>query len=746
MNPQRTGGGHRSGGMGHRTIAAVTAGDSGGVNPFLKLVTPVWSYSPSLYLPGNNQDAAAGVVIGARDSDNILHGDGETVLMAYVGTLPVAGDPIYLAASQDAANTGLGKITKTLPSLSIPALPQFARERVPLGVCVTTPVYAPAGTVAVLLALPTAPDYGVAPIDSSAVLHGCTFPLVANVVVNEFTAPGGTSQCQLAVGETIIVGYTMDRLDYDPTADGGVMWRNADPVTGFGSALRQVSNGAVSLFYNGISNFVTVSANLGFNIMTLSRPGDGLLHCSMNGTADATAPDTIATAGASGIMHISYTNGRHLFVIKMHKIVTGAQAVAALDWSPILTPYQPPATLITDPQCQWYVDFTSYTGGTLAAHAGPAGTAFNWTTVGTPVVVDTTLNWLRNPAALFLDGVTPTYDSQHLSVARAFQNLQFVLPLRDSGLVSIQSAGKDPDNDDEDAITRFDKPVGGSEVATSIVGSPADGVIYPQSTVYFNATGGDPWTFWNGVMGAGGPTAPITTRIVVSDLIQRIDTFNSGAFIGSIVIPSNAVFQTDAVANRLVLIGDGVTIGGHEQDALQASPSSGAVISRIRADYPGRVTAIACNAIQSIQQMMDWGEGSVVPYARYLYDAAQRGGPTTILYCATFGLYDWGLSTPLATFSTNLALFLSTLHGLDSAKTFRLAKAPQTHLYATPNSIAINLQAYVDLVIAQSGWSLIDVTAPNSMTGLWGGGLNASPLTPTGQIALKGNYKTALGY
>jgi len=220
-------------------------------------------------------------------------------------------------------------------------------------------------------------------------------------------------------------------------------------------------------------------------------------------------------------------------------------------------------------------------------------------------------------------------------------------------------------------------------------------------------------------------------------------------------LASDAVFQTSDTDRRLLIIGDGETLGGHDQQVVPGSPASGAVYQRLRASYPGRITADV-PASQSVASILSWGNGSMSPHADFA--AAEwltEGSPAVKQILVVLGLWDWQqhLLDPTP-FSSYLGAYLDELHAAASTAEIFLAPPPQVNLYSTssPAGGGHTLQEYHDAVTAQTtgrSWlRLVDISGPN--TPEWWANTGAPAFLPTtgstGQGQLTLNIRAALGF
>lgn len=698
----------------------------------------VWQSSASTVLPSDNLDAASGVVIGALVGGS-LFGNGSKVNLAFTveGGRPTVGQTVWLASSQDDSNTARGKGTATEPTTVMPVYPLFTQNIVPVGRCTNNDNYTIDGTCVVELALPTSP-VGPTPIDLTLDLHRVTNP--NGQLGNGFTTTN--AQANWAVGQSWVISFTCDT-----TALG-----TANYVIGlFDGANYWAIYGDNAIVVTTDSN--VSGANLGqpkpgLNVVAMTLTG-GNIRCSMNGGTVQVHAGTTAGIGPGTFywgFQNGWTRGGITAGIKLNRVLSD------LELTSFSTPtyafnsnyFAPKPSSIADSACEWYVDFTSYTGGPINAIAGPAGTGFAFTVVGTPTVTPFTLVTNNNPKGLFLDGPVPTYDSKHLCSDRQLQRVAFsTSDLFELSLFIGSYSLDDTDNGDEGFSCIF---INGQPLAN--FGAPIDGVATIQPLI--PALDGDPLDNFRLM------TPPYVVEAISGDKITRIDTFDSGGRFATFQYGSTVTFLTPATSKRLIAVSDGATLGGHESDLVGSAPSSGAVISRTRyAPYPGRISAFGCQASQSITLIKSWGNGSMVPYAKYVALHAQEGNPTTRIYLTLLGLGDWSLSTAVpptaAAFGIDYGLFLDALHAADPTASIVAAPPVNVPLYTSTNVNGETLQLFVNAVNALTTgrpWlTVVDLTGPNTITFTGGFFPTTTPVTG-GQVALTANWKAAavIGY
>lgn len=698
----------------------------------------VWAYTGNgQYLPANNLDATSCLVIGAVASGSI-YGSGETVNLQFTtaGGQPTNGQTVWLASSQDDSNTGRGKATATQPSLSMPVYPLFTQNIVPVGICVDNSGYSGSKTCVVRLSLPTQPNF--------TPLTNQTFSNLHRVSCPDTHRDGTLSGSSWQNGESLFLAFTCDQ-----TANVG---------TNF--VLYNLGSGSGWQINCDTSVFVAIP-NVGFLVMGPPRPGLNIVCCtrtggnfraSLNGLAVVTMADSGTSPGASPTMGISYTRGGITGIVKLTRALSDGELVAFSGGNSCAltvgggTPgnfFAPPATLTTDLACQWYLDLTSYVSGTITTTGGPAGSGFSFTNASTPVSTAFSYVWNRNPAGLYLDGPTPSYDSKHLARDRQLQRVAYTASsVFDLGLLVAGYSLDDTDNGDEGAA------------AVLINGTPLGNIGAAETGVARYSPLWDP-----AIIGGTPPmdtiaglTPPYHVEILVQDKLTRIDTFDSGGTFLDFVYPASVTFDTPATSKRLVVIADGETYGGHSAD-FGSSAAGTAVLTRVRADYPGRVSAFGVQATQSTASIKSWGNGSMQPYADYVFAYAHEGAPSTVVYFIALGFCDWFNTppTPVATFATDIAAFIDRLHANDPTASFAVAKPVQTHLNASTNSNGDTLASFgtsvAGLATGRSWLTVLDLTGPNAIA-FQGSPITINPTPASGQNALKANIKVAavIGY
>jgi hypothetical protein len=672
----------------------------------------------------------------------MLHGDGRTVNLAFTadGGRPSIGQTVWLASSQDDSNTGRGKATATQPTTAMPVYPLFTQNVVPVGICINNARYTIDGSCQVRLSLPTGACDGFGPCDETFNLRRVT-DLIAGA--HTFFHDGNAPESSWQNNESIWIAFTVDQVAR--AAHEGLINN-----VGSGSGWTIFVDSAISIVNQRIALKVLGTARPGLNVVCATRTG-GTFRGSLNGEAVQTMADPGTAPGPGAVMIFDYTRGGVCSMVMMSRALSDAELQAFSGWNSLLTNsvtatptnyFGPPPSLIADPGCRWHLDLTSWVGGAPCSIPGPAGFGFQWTIdTAEPASTPFSYVWNRSPRGLYLDGPLPSYDSKHLSRDRQLQRIAFTCQtVFDVSLLVAAYSLDDTDNGDEGAVAVL---INGEPLAN--IGAAEDGVTRYSPLWNPGNIGADPL----GTLAR--LTAPYHVEILVGDKLNRVDTFDSGGSLASLVYPTTAAFDTPDTSKRLVIVADGVTYGGHSADFGSAAAGY-AVVTRVRADYPGRVSAFACQVTQGATHIRDWGNGSVEPYAYYVVANAHEGNPCTVVYLIAIGFADWfNTRCTVAEFSFDAGLFVDRLHAQDPAASFAFAKPVHTHLYPQLNFNGETLQQFADAVAALGSgrpWlTILDLSGPNPIT-FSGSPLAISPSIGAGQIALQENIKYAdvVGY
>jgi len=726
----------------------------------------VWS-SPGGELPAQNLDPRACAVAGARNG--ALYSNGQQVNLAFTtkGGLPRIGQTVWLASAQDDAETGAGKATATKPSTHTPYTGYpllFPQNIVAVGVCTDNSRYSVDGTAVVLLGgLPGGPSGNTPPADQEFSGSELTTLSASNYVEGD----GNAAQLNMKAGQTLVAVFSNEML----TAFTGsnILLANTNFTAGWRLGFL---GGVLAFEYESGAGGAPVMLGVpqaGLNCLVLTVAADGRsLRATLNGGTTLVQPQTpanipVVASGWKFLVGGGYpgSNGWEpggLFAAAMlNRAVADADAAS---WSAPWAAAGPggprpvnrvalPAQAASDSQLLWQLAGSQWDGSssTFNTIAGPAGAGFTLTRHGAPTKVTITDTWRRGLAPFYLDTDRPLYDSRGYPKASAGHRIAFTVPTAfDVWRLTVGYERDDfDDNDNADFACFVNGILMDAPVFAGGIGARPDGAVNYYTTLIDHALPG------HGL--PGGP--PYLVEIVAPDRVSRNATYESGSALTDLVLPSNAVFQTSDTGRRLLIIGDGQVLGGHDQQMVAGSPASGAVYQQLRASYPGRITADV-PASQSVASILFWGNGSMAPHAAFA--AAQwltEGNPTVKEILVVLGMWDWeqGTLDPTA-FGRHLGAYLDALHAADSTATIFLAPPPQTNLYATPSPAGSDytLQEYRDAVTAlatgRSWLALRDISGPNNVDWTPNAGMPAFLPTagPTGQGQLASNIRAALGF
>ncbi len=710
-----------------------------------------WEVTAGNFVPADNIDARTAYSIVARIA-GVSYGAGTRVRVAFTtdGGAPVIGQSAYLASSQDDSSTGRGKATATVPPTTVPPAihPQIFRQNV------------------VVLGTVVSSTYGV---DGNAVIElADTFPIgntpAADVTwsgaritslssANFFDGNGNATQFKMDLGQTLIVLFSFEALTAGTAQDDIISNTNNVPNSGWFLKRNTATNGCVFQWLNATNDGQFAAGDFqALNVFIVTAGPDGAgtntVWTNFNGNA-MTAPIVSAipvpTAGwkirmgggcpgkngwsEGGFIAAAMLN-RQMGTVEMASL---AALVQHSDWTPA-NRYAIPNDVLLDGFLMWSMNFVDWDGvsATVNTSAGPMGSAITLTKEGAPVRGAVSDVWKSRLATLFLDGDVPKYDSRAFGRCEMGARIAFTLTTKWE-VWRVVGAVEADDFDDNDNMA-----IGVFVNGVCVLALPLDGLAAPLDAVahFFQCQ--------DATLGAG----PYTVELVAPDSVARIATFRSGSDFAGIVVPGTAVFQTNATARRLVVVGDGQTLGGHDEMAVLTSPASGAVTTRMRAAYPGRVTALV-NTSQGIATILDWGNGSMTPYAKYVASLIPQGAPATKELFVVLGVWDYNLNLLApAPWGVRYGEFIDALHAA-SGLAITVAPPSQNNLYATPNIGGHTLQEFVDVVnltlpTGRPWLTVVDITGPNPVT--YAGGGNLQPLVGADQQALADNIQAALGY
>lgn len=747
----------------------------------------------SVYVTTDNVDARACALAGVMLPNGTVVGNGgiARVKITAAGGQPANGATVWLAAAQEARGGAAwdtpfqaapyrGMFTATQPPVDQnpeDIYPLMRQNLAPGGVVVDNSRYSIDHTVTIRVATASACQFAnqdgsstIVP-DSTQIFRGVKMTAGSGA---SFTALADTPEKMLNDNETLIITYIADNVCTAAVCpqihDTG--WRIYNDSTRKGWFLDLNDNNQIFFFNDeaGGRHQPSIVGNVapGKNIVIITRH-DGLFHLSTNGNG---TPATITDVGVDAVtgrsFTIDYAFGVTTSIVKLGRAMSDAEIANVgagntgtadqmyqLRFDADENHYAPDPTMVSDPSCQWYIDFNGYTGGTLAAVGGPAGSGFTWTTNGTPIIRTMTFTWFGSPATWVQDGDTPAYDSRHsirtsgLARIRITTQNQYEWAMATPGIV-----GEDVDNNDEAAVwTTFATSglVSWSPVAGASVG--AQGRILSRNGVWFDYRNSNSNPTWTN-MGLG----PYTTDFGLTDLFLREATFPSGAYLNRIGLlthvdengvgrDTSIVDTSMATSYRLTIVGDHKETG-HEQDFLDASPAAGAAVNRMRAVFPGKITC-ECYAQHALARAEAWG-GTMETYALRVVDMSRLGNAATRKILIDIGQEDWASAwDTAANTAARLGRLLDWIHAIDPTVPILWAVPYCTPAMTVANGNGETLQQFHDAmvaVVASRSWvTQIDLTSPNAITWMAHGG-DYLVEVGAGQVALAANFRAALEF
>jgi len=744
----------------------------------------VWGYATGLYIPTDNIDTKTCYAAGALDGSNNLHTGGALVYLPFTtkGGNPTIGQTVWMAAGRDdntietpaQADLNRGWATATIPDTSIPdkltGFPYGVQQVVVAGVCVDGEDTPGSGYFLVrLAATPFAPIPDVTPSDLSMTFAGATCYGGSYNAGPYFETDGTPLQMQLLDGESFVFTFTVDNVrstdlvpghyagfaSYDASFHG---WEFAGTTVGV--------NGFLSNATHNISSAnIAILNNPGINKIAVTNVG-GKLRWTQNGfpTVGSGSIDTnaVSSADINGLagakFRIYWSIGAFCSMVKLSRSMTDTELVARSTPTPLSftnNPWAPDPDLIVDLTCQWYLDLTSYAGGAINSIGGPAGTGFAWTKVGSPVSFKSwTINWHRSPKDLLMWAPGAAYDQFHHVAVPEMATFRGTCPnMEDFANIALELSIEDLDNSDESGFGIF---ANGDQVISLI--SPdvfagareqfARNVAYPFQT-----------DWWERIATNGGP---FTFDFLQADMLWRQGSFASGAKISAIGIPSTVTLEAQTTTRLLIPFMDGTVFGGHSSflniplPNVPCASSSGGVLPYMRNDYPGKIIGVT-NAVGCMYLATQWGgDGTIIPWARWLYSQRTTGSPATHEYLIATGYDDWVYGAnlynqPRDTSIAQWAALVDELHALDPTARIMIAPPPQQNLYAQVDIFGATLQSYVDaikgLITGRPWLTLLDLTVPNAVAykGLVHPGAGTC-VSLADVLLCAANVKAAVGY
>lgn len=711
----------------------------------------------------------------------IGNGQSAVVKMTTNGGQPAIGAPVWVASNEEdgatwqnapapQANAARGKLTATKPTLVMPTYPAMRQNLIAAGAVTDNTNYSIDKTVTITVSTQTACQYvdnaghsTVSP-DTTQTFRGTR----CNIGTDYFTTPGTTPHININNNETLVITFIVD--DQLNIADSDIAgWRNRD-VGNLGWQIDVFTSCRFGEFVardNGGAHVLNVFPLApGKNVAVVSRH-DGLFHVEFNGGTINTVTDAQGGVGAQtftmdfafGLTTAIVKLGRALNDTEMFNVSSAGTGTDFAYYTEGLDPYRPDPTLLADSSLQWYVDFSSYTGGTLHAIAGPVGTAFDFTTVGTPVVRTMGYTWLHSPAAYFQDGSAAVYDSRHSVRPSPFSRMRISVQHQyEYAMASFGMVAEDVDNNDEGDVTMFASGQAANWYPVASVGVASDGTL-----IYKNATWREALVGMQRWQSAGA--GPYSVDFVVQDQFLREDTFastNMFNVIGLVTSVTETGLGTRATSTieadfstsrRLLMVGDGLTFGGHQMNLLSGAPLSGAPCSRVRATYPGKVTGeiYAQGTLEHFEAF--GGFGTMETYARRLVSLANQGSPATRQMVIELGYSDYQQQRATgnaALTAARLRSLLDWIHTLDPVIQVFWAPPFTTPTLAVVNANGETLQQFIDAqtsALAGRPWiTRVTLSSPNAIAWLSLNPVAFAPDIGAGQQAVADNIKSALGY
>jgi hypothetical protein len=718
----------------------------------------VWQYSPGLYLPTDNVDAKNTYGVGLVGAANTLVGGGHTVYLPFttVGSNPTIGQTVWMASAHDDSGTGRGKATATIPDTTVPPLitgfPYGCQNITPIGICTGVEDVPGSRYFRVFLAAtPFGPVPNTVPPDTTQTFHG------VQCVGSSYATPPylqtlTTPQVNINDGETMVWTFTADDiLQADPRPGALTGVQLVDDATGhywelFSST--QPNNLSFDQFSGAFSGYMG-STQPGINKFAVTNTG-GLFRVCLNGQSFPglkTVDSSGTVSGPTGHLRIYWNIGAFTSMVKLARVLSDAELIAYTKlvntftgtyMSPGDNPWGPNAALVSDPAMQWYLDLTGYTSGPINSIGGPMGVGFIWTVVGVPTVQTWTIDWYHSPASLFQFGTPAVYDQKHATKTTPFAGIRFTATHM-SEFANLVIGGLCEDEDDDDEVAGVLVATSGATPAIPIAsyGWGNLGTQEYTSPVQLKA-GAEDWWYTTGALNGG----PYVCDLIVGAQVWRQDTFASGMSVVTIGIPSSITIDTPTTARLLIVSGDAETLGGQHQDFGNCAPWS-AVLTQMRRDYPGKITADVM-AEWDMNAIFQWGNGSMLPYAQWLFDRRTLGSPATHEYLLMTGFYDWNFArTTLAVAAARAQALINAIRALDPAAVIWSAKPSQVPLFGNLNSNGETLLSYVTAWAAFTSCTILDVTGPSTVAYTAGG---AAVFGPTGQGNLAANFKVQMGY
>lgn len=728
-----------------------------------------WEVTPGTWIPTTNVDprscyGVGGILGGIDVGAHMLR-----VPFTVSGGAPVNGQMAWLAAQYDDSSTGGGKATATIP---VPAAPpfeippiatQWQQNICPIGIVVDAANYGIDHTAVVNLTPNSHPSNNTPPVDVQ--FTGARLTGVGTT--NYFYADGNASQMRMGPGQSLVVLWTADD---ELLSNEGILSNMPDAGnTGWGYGVR----GQVFEYINP-PNFDNIDPtgtyHNGINAQVVSIAANGLsMTSNLNGvTGSAAIAGTIPTPASGWKLRFGQWPGKNsalqggvVAVAMINRALTANEQAAitagfyeSLPRPDALPPpaggwpagnrWVLPASVLSDSALLWHVNFADWDGSssTFNSHAGPAGSSFTLTRVGSPAKTTVAENYTQDIALLWLDTATPKYSSLGFAQAGPLARISFTAPTKfdlwDTVVGVTNGNWDDKDNGGVSVMVNGTRPIGGTVPSGNNTPYP-DLVSRCYMLHHLDLTGLSP---------------PYNVELVLETGCYYGPVYNMATTISGLLTTSATTLNTShSTSRRMGIVADGQTFGGH--DIATPSGAGYSVANRMRATYPGRITADTM-AAWYVKSMIDWGGGDITKHALYIAGLLNEGSPATREVLVCLGLGDWWnhLLDP-GPWGTYLGQWLDALHAASPSARIWVAAAPNTPYYSTvsPNGGGHTLQEYVDMtttVVSTRYWvnggSRVagDISQPNAIT--WGSSNNYQPTFPAGQVALAANAQAFVGY
>lgn len=742
-----------------------------------------WLYAPGKLLPCNNQDPRACNAVCAVTSTGLIRTEGPVDLpFSASGGKPLVGAPCYVSYGPD-----LGKCTATKPGVgiqpfSVPAL--YPQNSGIVGTVLSNANYDALGTCTVSLQLPVACEPHSLPPDQN--WSGAKIDNLSNVNFFSFTPASGesfrlgpsgagvvTPVPGSTAGATVIVWFSYDHINVPLTGLENILsCAHADTSNGW--VIRPVGggNGQLAFITAGITLGgecdLPLKLNKGINYLAFSVRGDGTIAGTYSGAnpgygswTSIALPDSgnifCVGGGFAAGAQAGWAAGGVLGVALINRPWSDAEMLALnatlstppnADNNPFTLP--PAVTLDHAKFFSWVA--TNWNGTSPATGVNVnIGTPFSLTRQGAPVRVAEQAKWVRSLAPYFLDSKPVLYDSRGYPRSSAGVRVAFTVAAMADVFNCIAGWSVDDwDNSDNSIWLWQVTPAGGTPIMMEV--SSNDNSV--NGNIHYA-----PIAF-NGIPSLNDASSYLV-ELIGSDKILRNGggTFEYGSSLVDLVVPTSAVFQTDATARRLVLVAADEMIG-HDRGLLPGAPMTNSAGTLFRVDYPGKVS-LCSTSDGGISAALGYGTNlSMAPFAYRVFEMSKVGGlPARLDLVFDLGFYsDYAFAgVTVAQYTARYGELLDAVRVLLPESTaggvahYQLWKSIQASFDAVPNGNGETLaqfDAAVDVVASTRPWVTVkNVRGPNTIT------FNVAGTEPlqsgggaAGSLALKNNGKVALGY